>query len=124
MSVYLMDKVTALGERLKISGSEVTKKMSAGMSSMSLKAKELFQGPNQADMLVEEAISESLDSPDWSIYLEICDMINHERINSIELIRSIKKRIMVKSPRVQLLALVLLETCVKNCEKAFSEVAA
>ncbi|KAI4383022.1 hypothetical protein MLD38_008905 [Melastoma candidum] len=124
MSDNLMDKVTALGERLKISGSEVTKKMSAGMSSMSFKVKELFQGPNQADMLVEEATSESLDSPDWSMYLEICDMINHERVNSIDLIRSIKKRIMMKSPRVQLLALVLLETCVKNCEKAFSEVAA
>jgi VHS domain len=30
----------------------------------------------------------------------------------------------VKHPMVQYLALVLLETCVKNCEKAFSEVAA
>ena len=31
---------------------------------------------------------------------------------------------MLKSPRIQYLALVLLETCVKNCKKAFSEVAA
>ncbi|PKI75280.1 hypothetical protein CRG98_004320 [Punica granatum] len=94
------------------------------MSSMSFKVKELFQGPNQADKLVEEATSEALDEPDWAMNLELCDMINHERINSVELIRGIKKRIMTKSPRVQYLALVLLETCVKNCEKAFSEVAA
>lgn len=119
-----MEKVTALGERLKIGGAEVTRKMSAGMSSMSFKVKELFQGPNQADKFVEEATSENLDEPDWAMNLELCDMINHERINSVELVRGVKKRIMMKSPRIQFLALVLLETCVKNCEKAFSEVAA
>ncbi|WOG87134.1 hypothetical protein DCAR_0206357 [Daucus carota subsp. sativus] len=41
-------------------------------------------------------------------------MINHDRINSLELIRS----------RVQYLGLVLLETISKNCEKAFSKFAA
>jgi hypothetical protein len=52
-------------------------------------------------------------------------MINQEKINSVDLIRGIKKRITMKQPpRIQYLALVLLETCVKNCEKAFSEVAA
>lgn len=56
--------------------------------------------------------------------LHLCDLINTEKVNSVELIRGIKKRIMIKSPRVQYLSLVLLETCVKNCEKAFSEVAA
>ncbi|KAJ8464624.1 hypothetical protein OPV22_027176 [Ensete ventricosum] len=79
---------------------------------------------NQAEKIVEEATSENLEGPDWSANLEICDMINSEKYNSIEFIRGIKKRIMLKNPRVQYLALVLLETCVKNCEKAFSEVAA
>ena len=51
-------------------------------------------------------------------------MINTEKINNVELVRGIKRRIMLKSPRIQYLALVLLETCVKNCEKAFSEIAA
>ncbi|KAF5739313.1 TOM1-like protein 2 [Tripterygium wilfordii] len=124
MSDNMMEKVTALGERLKIGGAEVGRKMSAGMSSMSFKMKEFFQGPNQADKLVEEATSEALEEPDWAMNLEICDMMNHEKISSIELIRGIKKRIMMKDPRVQYLALVLLETCAKNCEKAFSEVVA
>ena len=119
-----MDKVSALGERLKISGAEMSRKMSAGVSSMSFKMKELFQGPNPDDKLVEDATSETLEEPDWALNLEICDMVNSEKINSIDLIRGIKKRIMVKSPRIQYLALVLLETCVKNCEKCFSEVAA
>lgn len=119
-----MDKVTALGERLKIGGSEVGQKITAGMTSVSFKMKEFFQGPNQADKVVEEATAETLDEPDWATNLELCDMINQEKINSVELIRGIKKRIVLKSPRIQYLALVLLETIVKNCEKAFSEVAA
>ncbi|BFG23688.1 hypothetical protein CerSpe_099620 [Prunus speciosa] len=124
MSDNLMEKVSAFGERLKIEGSEVGRKMSAGLSSVSFKVKELFQGPNQADKIVEDATSEALDEPDWAMNLDICDMINTERVNSVELVRGIKKRIMLKNPRVQYLSLVLLETCVKNCEKAFSEIAA
>ncbi|XP_050385159.1 TOM1-like protein 1 [Argentina anserina] len=124
MSDNLMEKVSAFGERLKIEGSEVGRKMTAGLSSVSFKVKELFQGPNQGDKIVEEATSEALEDPDWALNLEICDMINTERVNSVELIRGIKKRIMLKNPRVQYLSLVLLETVVKNCEKAFSEIAA
>lgn len=122
----LMEKVSALGERLKIGGAEVGRKMSEGMSSMSFKVKEFFQsGPNQVDKLVEDATSESLEDPDWAMNLDLCDLINTDKVNSIELIRGIKKRIVTtKSPRVQYLSLVLLETIVKNCEKAFSEVAA
>lgn len=128
MSDNLMEKVSAFGGKLKIEGVEIGKKMTAGMNSMSFKMKELFQGgvggSNQADKFVEEATSETLDQPDWATNLEICDMINSERINSVDFIRGIKKRIVLKNPRVQYLSLVLLETCVKNCEKAFSEVAA
>ncbi|XBJ09641.1 hypothetical protein VPH35_014683 [Triticum aestivum] len=124
MSDNLMDKVNALGERLKISGAEVSRKMSTGVTSMSFKMKEFFQGQNMADKIVDEATLETMDGPDWATNLEICDMANTERVNSVELIRAIKRRIMLKSPRVQYLALVLLETIVKNCEKAFSEIAA
>lgn len=119
-----MEKVSALGERLKIGGVEVGRKMTEGMTSMSFKVREFFQGPNQAEKLVEDATSEALDEPDWALNLDLCDLINTDKLSCVELIRGIKKRIMVKSPRIQYLALVLLETCVKNCEKAFSEVAA
>uniref|UniRef100_A0A1D1YFR2 TOM1-like protein 2 n=1 Tax=Anthurium amnicola TaxID=1678845 RepID=A0A1D1YFR2_9ARAE len=124
MGDNLMEKVSSFGERLKISGAEVGRKVSSSMSSMSFKMKEFFQGQNQAEKIVEEATSENLEGPDWAANLEICDMINSEKVNSVEFIRGIKKRIMLKHPMVQYLALLLLETCVKNCEKAFSEVAA
>lgn len=124
MSDNLKDKMNQLGERLKIGGSEVGQKLSAGMSSMSFKMKEFFQGPSQTDNLIEEATAETLDEPDWATNLELCDMINHGRLNSVEFIRSMKMRIMSKSPRIQYLTLVLLEAFVKNCEKAFSELTA
>ncbi|THU56299.1 hypothetical protein C4D60_Mb11t15810 [Musa balbisiana] len=124
MSDNLMDKVSAFGERLKIGRAEVSRKMKDRMSSMSFKMKELFHSQNQAEKIVEEATSENLDGPDWSANLMICDMVNSDNYNGIEFIRSIKKRIMLKNPRVQYLALVLLETCVKNCDMAFSVVAA
>ncbi|WVZ57787.1 hypothetical protein U9M48_008129 [Paspalum notatum var. saurae] len=124
MSENLMDKVNALGERLKISGAEVSRKMSVGVSNMSFKMKEFFQGQNMADKIVDEATLETMDTPDWATNLEICDMVNNEGVNSVEVIRAVKRRIMLKNPRVQYLSLVLLETIVKNCEKAFSEIAA
>ena len=83
MSDNLMEKVSAFGERLKIGGVEVGRKMTAGMSSMSFKMRELFQGPNQTDKIVEDATSENLDEPDWAMNLDICDMINAENINGI-----------------------------------------
>lgn len=114
MNDNLMEKVSAFGEHLKISGVEVSRKMSAGMTSMSVKVKELFQGQSPADKIVEDATSENLEEPDRSANLEICDMINSEKVNSIELIRAIKRRMMMNSARVEYLVLVLLETCVKN----------
>jgi VHS domain len=95
MSDNLMEKVTSLGERLKITGTEVSRKVSAGMSSMSFKMKELFQGQLPAEKIVEEATSEAMDGPDWSANLEICDMMNSGNDSSIEFIHGIKKRIMV-----------------------------
>ncbi|CAN6486594.1 unnamed protein product [Victoria cruziana] len=123
MGDNLMDKVSAFGERLKIGGTEVGKKMTAGMSSMSFKVKELFQGQNPTDKIVEEATMETMEVPDLATNLEICDLVNSGKISSQDIVRSIKKRIMLKNPRIQYLSLVLLEMFVKNCEKAFSEVA-
>ncbi|KAE8673734.1 Peptidyl-tRNA hydrolase II family protein isoform 1 [Hibiscus syriacus] len=90
MDKNLMDKVSAFGERVKVEGAEVGRKMSVGVD----------------------------------LKLDICDMINHERVNSVDLIYGIKRRMMLNSPRVQYLSLVLLETCVKNCDRVYSEVAA
>ncbi len=116
-------KFSAFSEKLKVGGTEVGRKMSERIITASGKMKELFQVSTQADKLVEEATAENMEGPDWGKSLELCDFVNTGKVSGQEAVRAIKKRMMVKSTHIQYLALTLLEACVKNCEKMFSEVA-
>ncbi|GLJ49234.1 hypothetical protein SUGI_1039780 [Cryptomeria japonica] len=118
-----MEKFNAFGEKLLVGGAEVGRKMSAGMSSMSGKMKELLQVATPADKIVEEATNMQLQEPDWAANLRICDMVNASKLTGQDVARAIKKRFAVKNPMVQYLALILLETCAMNCDKMFSEIA-
>jgi hypothetical protein len=123
MGENFKERLSALSEKLKVGSTEVGRKMSERITTVSGKMKELFQVSTQADKLVEEATAENLEGPDWGKSLAICDLVNTEKVSGQEAVRAIKKRMMLKSTRIQYLALTLLETCVKNCEKMFSEVA-
>lgn len=91
---------------------------------VSAKMKEILQGPTPESKMVDEATLDTMEEPNWSLNLRICGMINSEEFNGTEIVKAIKKKlVMSKSPVSQRLSLDLLETCTSNCEKVFSEVA-
>ncbi|KAI3473107.1 hypothetical protein Pfo_030399 [Paulownia fortunei] len=70
---------------------------------------------SSATVRVEKATSEFLIGPDWTLNIDICDTINSNQMLAKDVVKAVKKRLQHKNPKVQLLALTLLETMVKNC---------
>ncbi|KAJ0980638.1 hypothetical protein J5N97_008893 [Dioscorea zingiberensis] len=109
-------KLAALGERLKIGGAEMGRKVSGKM-------KEILQGQSQEAKMVDEATSDSLEEPNWALNLKICNLLNSEEFNGSQVVRAIKKKIAGQNVKSQKLSLDLLEACAMNCDKVFSVVA-
>uniref|UniRef100_A0A667Y3S6 Target of myb1 like 2 membrane trafficking protein n=1 Tax=Myripristis murdjan TaxID=586833 RepID=A0A667Y3S6_9TELE len=61
-----------------------------------------------------------LQNEDWTLNMEICDIINETEEGPKDAVRALKKRLSGnKNYREVMLALTVLETCVKNCGHRF-----
>ncbi|XP_077068033.1 target of Myb1 membrane trafficking protein isoform X2 [Siphateles boraxobius] len=70
--------------------------------------------------LIEHATSSSLQSEDWGLNMEICDIVNETDEGPKDAVRAIKKRILGnRNFKEIMLALSVLEACVKNCGHKF-----
>ncbi|CAD5167791.1 unnamed protein product [Musa acuminata subsp. malaccensis] len=68
-----------------------------------------------AGALVDRATSDMLMRPDGAMNVQICDILNRDPGQTKDVVKDLKKRIGHKNPKVQLLALTLLETMIKKC---------
>ncbi|XP_037133297.1 TOM1-like protein 2 isoform X4 [Syngnathus acus] len=69
---------------------------------------------------IERATDGSLPSEDWTLNMEICDIINETEDGPKDAIKAMKKRLNGnRNYREVMLALTVLETCVKNCGHRF-----
>jgi len=80
----------------------------------------LMRPPNPMDDIVDRACNAALYEPNLALNMEICDIINTKKKNypryaAIAIVNKINNR----NPTVDLLALSLLDHCVKNCGYPF-----
>ncbi|KAM6972776.1 target of Myb1 membrane trafficking protein [Aplochiton taeniatus] len=69
---------------------------------------------------IERATSGVLQTEDWGLNMEICDIVNETDEGPKDAVKAIKKKIVGnKNFREIMLALTVLETCVKNCGHRF-----
>ncbi|XP_016308043.1 TOM1-like protein 2 isoform X3 [Sinocyclocheilus anshuiensis] len=69
---------------------------------------------------IEKATDGSLQNEDWTLNMEICDIINETEEGPKDAMRAVKKRLSGnRNFREVMLALTVLETCVKNCGHRF-----
>ncbi|CAL8272369.1 unnamed protein product [Lota lota] len=69
---------------------------------------------------IERATDGGLQNEDWTLNMEICDIINETEEGPKDAMRALKKRLSGnRNFREVMLALTVLETCVKNCGHRF-----
>ena len=72
---------------------------------------------------IRDACNEFLNEPDWEKNMTIVDHLNREPYLSPFAIAEIRLRLKTKNPEIEILALQLTETIIKNCPSSHAAVA-
>ncbi|XP_022721937.1 TOM1-like protein 6 isoform X2 [Durio zibethinus] len=62
-----------------------------------------------ASVAVDKATSNLLMGPDWTMNIDICDSVNSNHWQAKDVVKAVKRRLLHKSSKVQLLALTIAE---------------
>lgn len=79
----------------------------------------LFRSSSTVDYIVENATSGTNTSENWEKIMEVCDYVKNTPNSDADVIRSILKRLNCNIPHNAILALTLLDACIKNCDRNF-----
>ena len=72
---------------------------------------------------IKEACNEFLNEPDWDKNMAIVDQLNRAPYLCPFAIQEIRLRLKTKNPEIEILALQLTETIIKNCPSSHAAVA-
>lgn len=75
----------------------------------------MFRSSQNFDKLLDKATTNLKLEPDWNSVIQICDAIRQGDVQPKTALAAIKKKISNPNPHVALYALLVLESCVKNC---------
>ncbi|XP_011690977.1 PREDICTED: hepatocyte growth factor-regulated tyrosine kinase substrate [Wasmannia auropunctata] len=75
----------------------------------------MFRSSTNFDKLLDKATSHLQLEPDWPTIMQICDLIRQSDVQPKIALTAIKKKMINSNPHVALYALLVLESCVKNC---------
>ncbi|XP_076183145.1 hepatocyte growth factor regulated tyrosine kinase substrate isoform X2 [Ptiloglossa arizonensis] len=75
----------------------------------------MFRSSFNFDKLLDKATSHLQLEPDWVAILQICDLIRQGDVQPKAALAAIKKKVTNANPHLAFYALLVLESCVKNC---------
>lgn len=75
----------------------------------------MFSRSSGFDRALEKATSQLLLEPDWDSTMQICDIIRQGDVQPKYAVGAMKRKISSENPHVEVYALQVLESCVKNC---------
>ncbi|XP_020297492.1 hepatocyte growth factor-regulated tyrosine kinase substrate [Pseudomyrmex gracilis] len=75
----------------------------------------MFRSSTNFDKLLDKATSNLHLEPDWPTIMQICDLIRQSDVQPKVALTAIRKKMNNSNPHIALYALLVLESCVKNC---------
>lgn len=82
----------------------------------------MFSGSSAGfNRALEKATSQLLLEPDWDSTMQICDIIRQGDVQPKYAVAAMKRKISSENPHVEIYALQVLESCVKNCGSLIQE---